>query len=137
MQWTAWIGLALGVVMVATPKPGPPPVILELGPVVPTPAPTPKSEQRKRLVTVITVQNSPKGDTVASFEVTDIADEGKDRTRTLASKTYSLAEENPDVKDLKEHIFRGIRELERDMLKYAEKAGPPKERAPLAPQTRP
>jgi hypothetical protein len=137
MQWTAWIGLAFGVVLVATPKPGPPPVILELGPVVPTPAPTPKSAQRKRLVTLVSIQNSPKGDTVASFEVTDFADEGKEHTRTLASKTYSLAEENPDVRDLKEQIFREIRGLERDMLKYAEKAGPPKERAPLVPQRRP
>ena len=137
MQLTAWIGLALGVVMVATPKPGPPPVILELGPVVPTPAPTPKSAQKKRLVTVITVQNSPKGETAATFEVTDIADEGKDRTRTLASKSYSLAEDNPDVSDLKQRIYLEIRDLERDMLKYAEKAGPPKERAPIAPQARP
>ncbi len=137
MQWTAWIGLALGVVMVATPKPGPPPVILDLGPVVPTPAPTPKFAQRKRLVTVITVQNSPKGDTAGTFEVTDFADEGKDRTRTLASKTYSLSEDNPDVSELKERIFREIRELERDMLKYAEKAGPPRERAPIEPGRRP
>ena len=137
MQWTAWIGLALGVVMVATPRPEPPPVILELGPVVPTPAPTPKSAQRKRLITVITVQNNPKGETVASFEATDVADEGKDRIHTMASKTYSLADDNPELYDLRDRIYQQIRDLERDLLKYAEKAGPPKERAPLAPQTRP
>ena len=137
MQWTAWIGLALGVVMAATPKPGPPPVILELGPVVPTPAPTPKSAQRKRLITVLTVQNSPKGETVASFEASDIADEGKDRTHTMASKTYSLADDNPELTELKQRIMQQIRDLERELLKYAEKAGPPKERAPLPPQSRP
>ena len=131
MQLTAWIGLALGVVMAATPKPGPPPVILELGPVVPSPAPTPKSEQRKRLITVITIQNSAKGETVASFEASDIADEGKDRTRTMASKTYSLADDNPELNELRERIMHQIRDLEREMLKFAEKAGPPKERAPL------
>ena len=137
MQWTAWIGLALGVVIAATPKPGPPPVILELGPIVPTPAPTAKSAQRKRLITVLTVQNSAKGETVASFEASDIADEGKDRTHTIASKTYSLADDNPDLNDLKQRIMIQIRDLERDLLKYAEKAGPPKERAPLPPQSRP
>jgi hypothetical protein len=137
MQWTAWIGLALGVVMVATPKVGPPPVILDIGPVVPTPAPTARSAQRKRLITVITVQNTAKGETVASFEATDVADEGKDRVRTLASKTYSLADDDPQLKELRERIMQQIRELEHNMLKFAEKAGPPKERAPLPPQSRP
>lgn len=137
MLWTAWIGLAVGTVMVATPKPGPPPVILNLGPVVPTPAPTAKAAERKRLITVITVQNTAKGDTVVSFDATDIADEGKDHTRTLASKTYSLAEDKPELKELRERLLVQIRELERELLKYAEKAGPPKERAPLAPQSRP
>ena len=137
MQWTAWIGLALGVVMVATPKPGPPPVILELGPVVPTPAPTPKHANRKRLITVITVRNNPNGETVTSFEATDVADEGEERIHTLASKTYSLTEEDPKLNDLKARIMQQIRDLEREMLKYAEKAGPPKEHAPVAPQARP
>jgi hypothetical protein len=138
MQWTAWIGLALGVVMASTPKPGPPPVILDLGPVVPTPAPTPKHAQRKRLITVITVQNKPEGESVISFEATDVADEGKDRVRTLASKTYSLAaDEKPELEEMRQRILKQIRDLEREMLKYADKAGPPKERAPLPPEGRP
>jgi hypothetical protein len=137
MRLTAWIGLALGVVMAALSKAEPPPVILELGPLVPTPAPTFSATQRKRLVTVITVRNNPQGETAATFEVTDFGDQGKDRVRTLASKTYSLADENPAVKELTERIFREIRELERNMLTYAEKAGPPRERAPIVPQTRP
>ena len=138
MQLTAWIGLAVGMVMVATPKAGPPPVILELGPVVPSPAPTPVAATRKRLITTITVQNTAKGDTVVSFEATDVADEGKDKIRTLASKNYSLAEDNPALKELRERILEQVRDLEREMLEFVEKAGPPKERAPLAPsQTRP
>lgn len=139
MQWTAWIGLALGVVMAATPKPGRPPVILEIGPVVPTPVPTAKHATRKRLITVITVRNNPNGESVISFEATDVADEGEERVRTLASKSYALAEadEKPELNELREHILEQIRDLEREMLKWAEKAGPPKERAPLPPQGRP
>jgi hypothetical protein len=132
MQLTAWIGLALGVVMVTATK-GPPPVILELGPVVPTPAPTATAAQRKRLITTITVQNSAEGETVVSFEATDVADEGHGKIRTLASKSYSLAEEKPGLKELRDQIMRQIRDLEREMLEFAERAGPPKERPPIGP----
>jgi len=131
MQWTAWIGLALGVVMATSAKVGPPPVILELGPVVPTPAATPKPAARKRLISVITVQNAPNGETVVSFEATDIADEGGDKQHTLASKNYSLADEKPELQESRGRILQQIRELEREMLRYVEKAGPPKERAPI------
>jgi hypothetical protein len=133
MQWTAWIGLAAGMAMVTASKIGPPPVILDLGPVVPTPVPTAKAGEKKRLITVITVQNSAEGESVVSFEATDVADEGKEKVRTLASKSYSLAEEKPELKDLRDRIVERVRALERDMLDYAEKAGPPKERAPLMP----
>ncbi|MGD0946066.1 MAG: hypothetical protein ABSA52_01445 [Candidatus Binatia bacterium] len=133
MQWTSWIGLALGVVMVSAPKLGPPPVMLDLGPVVPTPVPSPKSAEKKRLITTITVQNSPEGESIVSFEATDVADEGKDKFRTLASKNYSLAEEKPELKHLRERILQDLRGIEREMLDFAELAGPPKERAPLQP----
>jgi len=133
MQLTAWIGLAVGMVMATASKIGPPPVILDLGPVVPTPAPTPKLGEKKRLITTITVQNSVAGETVVSFEATDVADEGGGKTHTLASKNYSLAEQKPEVKELGDKIVQQIRTLERDMLDYAERAGPPKERAPLLP----
>jgi hypothetical protein len=133
MQWTGWIGLALGMVMVSTTKVGPPPVMLDLGPVKATPGPTPKSAEKKRLITTITVQNSPEGDSTVSFEATDVADEGKGKLRTLALKTYSLADEKPELTALRGRIMEQIRGLERDMLDYAERAGPPKERAPLGP----
>jgi hypothetical protein len=133
MQWTSWIGLALGVVMVSTAKIGPPPVMLDLGPVVPTPVPSPQPAEKKRLITTITVQNSPEGESIVSFEATDVAEEGPGEFRTLASKTYSLAEEKPKLKDLRTRIMRDLRGIEREMLDFAERAGPPKARAPLQP----
>lgn len=132
MQWTGWIGLALGMVMVSA-KVGPPPVILDLGPVQPTPAPTPKEAERKRLITTITVQNTAAGESVVSFEATDFADERKGKTRTIAAKSYSLAEEKPELNELRGRIMEHVRDLEREMLLYVEKAGPPKERAPISP----
>ena len=137
MQWTAWIGLALGMVMIASPKVGPPPVIIEQGPVVPTAVPTPKHATKKRLITVITVQNTAVGESVVSFEATDVADQGEGKVRTLASKSYSLANEDPKLRELTAKIMTGIRGVERDMLDYAERAGPPKERAPLEQGTQP
>jgi hypothetical protein len=131
MQWTGWIGLAAGLVAVVGSKLGPPPVILDLGPVSPTPAPTPKHAEKKRLITTITVQNSAAGESVISFEATDFADEGKDKTHVLASKSYSLAEEKPELKESRDRIVEQIRALEHDLLAYAEKAGPPKPRAPI------
>ena len=131
MQWTAWIGLAAGVVAIVGSKLGPPPVILDLGPVTPTPAPTPKHAEKKRLITTITVQNSPGGESVISFEATDFADEGKDKTHVIASKSYSFAEEKPELKEARDRIVEQIRALEHDLLAYAEKAGPPKPRAPI------
>jgi hypothetical protein len=133
MQWTSLIGLALGVVMVSASKVGPPPVMLDLGPVVPSPVPSPRPGERMRLITTITVQNSPDGESIVSFEATDVADEGEGKFRTLAAKNYSLAEEKAGLKDLRERIMRQLRGIEREMLDFAERAGPPKERAPLQP----
>jgi hypothetical protein len=135
MKWSGWIGLAAGVLLIGAAKVGPPPVVLELGPVVPTPAATPKPAQKKRLITTLTVQNSPDGETVVSFEATDFADEGKGKTRVLGAKTYSFSEEKPELNDARGKIMAQLRQVERELLRYAERAGPPKERAPLmAPQ---
>ncbi len=131
MSWITWIGMATGIVMVVGSKIGPPPVILDLGPVVPTPAATPKAAEKKRLITTITVQNSPGGESVVSFEATDVADEGGDKTHTIASKDYSFADQKPELKALSDKIMEQIRKVERDMLDYAERAGPPKARAPI------
>src|SRR5512140_3283336 len=131
MSWTTWIGMATGIVMVVGSKIGPPPVILDLGPVVPTPAATPKHAEKKRLITTITIQNSPGGESVVSFEATDVADEGEDKTHTIASKNYSFADQKADLKPLSDKIMEQVRKMERDMLEYAERAGPPKARAPI------
>jgi hypothetical protein len=132
MQSTGWIGLIIGLSML-TAKLEAPPVVLELGPVVPSPAPTPKPAERKRLVSVITVLNSADGESVISFEASDVADEGDGKFRPLASKNYSLVDEEPKARDLRGRILRQVRSLERDMLEYVEIVGPPKERAPLGP----
>jgi len=131
MSWTPWIALATGIVMVVGNKIGPPPVILDLGPVVPTPAATPKHAEKKRLITTVTIQNSPGGESVISFEATDVADEGEGKTHTIAAKSYSFADEKAELKPLSDKIMAQLRNVERDMLEYAERAGPPKARAPI------
>ena len=138
MHVTGWIGLTLGVVMIGAAKMGgPPPVVLELGPLQATPAPTPQRAEKKRLITTITVQNTIEGETVVSFEASDVADEGQGKTHPIATKRYSLAEEKPKLNEAREKILQQVRELEREMLKFAEIAGPPKERIPLQPGEQP
>ncbi len=138
MHVTGWIGLTLGVVMISAAKMGgPPPVVLDLGPLQATPAPTPQLGEKKRLITTITVQNTIEGETRVSFEASDIADEGHGKTHPIATKQYSLAEEKPKLKEAREKILQHVRELEREMLKFVDIAGPPKERAPLQPGQQP
>ena len=131
MSWITWIGAATGIVMVVGSKIGPPPVILDMGPVVPTPAATPKAAEKKRLITTITIQNSPGGESVVSFEATDVADEGEGKTHTIASKSYAFVDQKAELKPLSDKIMEQVRKVERDMLEYAERAGPPKARAPI------
>jgi hypothetical protein len=111
----------------------PPPVILDLGPLKPTPAPTAKRADKKRLITTVTVKNSPDGDTVVQFEATDVADEGENKFRMLASKNYAIAEaeENVGLRPNSDRILRLVRELEREMLNFVETSGPPIERPPI------
>lgn len=111
----------------------PPPVVLELGPVVPSPAPTPRPADRKRIISVLTVQNSPTGESVITFEASDFTETPGGITRPLASRKYSLLDDDPKGRELRAKILRDIRALERDLLEYVEIAGPPKERAPLGP----
>ncbi len=133
MMWTTWVAAAAALIAVAGSKIEPPPVILDLGQLRPTPAPTPEGLRKQRLITVITVRNSAEGESVVTFEASDVATGGKERVRTLASKSYALGsdDEKPAVKPLGAKIVRQIRELERDMLEYAEQTGPPKQTAPV------
>ena len=57
----------------------PGPVIQELGPVVPTPQPSPKAEHHIRLITSLTLGNKPDGDSVIAFEATDFGVSGSRR----------------------------------------------------------
>jgi len=123
--------LMAGVAMAKQPGP----VIQELGPVVPTPQPSPKAEQHIRMVTSFTLGNKPTGESVISFEATDFGVSGaivdETRYRTIATEQYSLAEPKPQVKELRDQIMLKIRDLERDMLKFVDLTGPPRVRDPI------
>jgi hypothetical protein len=113
----------------------PGPVIEQLGPVVPTPAPSPKAEEHIRLITSFTLGNKPNGESVISFEATDfgvmghIVDESK--YRTIATEQYSLVEPKPNARALRDQIMIKIRDLERDLLKFVQVVGPPRTRDTL------
>jgi len=111
------------------------PVIQQLGPVVPTPQPSPKLEQHIRLISSFTLGNKPTGESVIAFEATDfgVAGDKKDDTRfrTIASEQYTLVEPKPQVKALRDDIMRKLRELESDLLRYVELTGGPRSRDPI------
>jgi hypothetical protein len=130
------IGLALGIALVAVvalAKP-PGPRILHLGPVVPTPAPSPKSEEKVRLISSFTMQNKPDGESIITFEATDFALSPIGDHRVLANALYTLLEPKPNAKAKADEIFRLIRELEDELLEFVELTGPPKVRQPLTEQ---
>ena len=109
----------------------PGPVIQELGPVLPTPQPSPKSERHVRLISSLTLGNQPDGDTVIAFEATDfgISGSGEDtKYRTIATEQYTLIEPKPEARALRDDIMRKLRELERDMLRFVDITGPPRVR---------
>ncbi len=108
------------------------PVIERLGDVEPTPAPSPKVEERIRIIESITLQNTPDGKTVFTFQAADYAETESGTHRTLAIEQYSLIEPKPAARELRDEIVRKVRDLERDLLRFVEIAGPP--RAPEAIQ---
>lgn len=135
----AWVGPAAVVVafcagVAIAKQPGP--VIEDLGPVVPTPAPSPKPERHIRLITSFTLGNKPTGESVITFEATDFGVSGdvtdESKYRTIASEQYSLVEPKANARAMRDQILRKIRDLERDMLEFVELAGPPRARDPLS-----
>lgn len=132
-------GTLLAAVAVAVAK-QPPPVIRNLGPYAPTPAPSPGSADKIRLVASFTLRNSPDGPSVTSFEVTDMSrSTAKDKETThriIATEIYSLTQGKKDLEPLREDIMRKIRDLEVDLLEFAQRVGPPKERSKLTDQPR-
>ena len=111
------------------------PVIQQLGPVVPTPQPSPRAEQHIRLISSFTLGNKPTGESVIAFEATDfgVAGDRKDesRYRTIASEQYTLVDPKPQAKALRDDIMRKLRELESDLLRFVELTGPPRARDPI------
>lgn len=112
-----------------------PPVIEELGQVEPTPGPTPEAEEKIRIIESLTMQNSPEGDSIITFQAADYGKKENGSHRTIAIEQYSLIEPKSEAKALRDEIVRKIRDLERDLLKYVEIAGPP--RAPETLQDNP
>jgi hypothetical protein len=109
-----------------------PPVVLDLGPVVPTPAPSPKVEDKVRMITSFTMQNKPDGESIISFEATDFGRAKNDQHRMIATEIYTLVEpKKKKAKPLADDIVKKIRELERELLEYVEVVGPPRERVPI------
>lgn len=109
----------------------PGPVIQELGPVVPTPQPSPKAERHIRLISSLTMGNKPDGESVIAFEATDfgVSGTGDDtKYRTIATEQYTLVEPKPEARELRDDILRKLRELETEMLKFVEVTGPPRVR---------
>jgi hypothetical protein len=138
---TMFLGLTVGFLAGVALAKQPGPVIQNLGPVVPSPAPSPKREEHIRLISSFTLGNKPDGESVISFEAGDygISGSGEDtKYRTIASEQYSLVEPKPAARELRDEIMVKIRDLEASLLRYVEVTGPPRMREPLtAPGARP
>jgi len=114
-----------------------PPVMHDLGEVVPTPMPSPETSKRIRLITSFAVQNKPDGDSIISFEATDYARSKKDTFRILANETYSMVQTKPQHRELRDRIMSKLRDLESDLLEYVEVVGPPRDREAITNQAAP
>ncbi len=101
-------------------------VIERLGKVVPTPEPSPFPEEKIRLISSMTVQNKPNGDSTFTFEAADYGERENGQFRILAIEQYSLIEPKPEARQLRDEMVRKLRELEKDMLSYVEIMGPPR-----------
>ena len=132
---TITIGLLIGLTLVGRVAVAErlPPVIQHLGPLMPTPVPSPKAEEKIRLISSLTVQNEPDGDSVISFEATDYGAAGDDY-RIIASELYTLIEPKPAARALRDQIMRKLRDLESDLLEFVEITGPPRARDPVTSQ---
>ncbi len=101
-------------------------VMERLGPVVATPEPSPEPEERVRLISSLTIQNKPTGESIITFEAADFGEKKNDQYRVIAIEQYSLIEPKAEVRQLRDDIVTKIRDLERDLLEYVEIVGPPR-----------
>jgi hypothetical protein len=102
-------------------------VIERLGQVVATPEPSPEPEERIRLISSLTIQNKPTGESIITFEAADFGEKKNDQYRIIAIEQYSLIEPKRDARQMRDDIVAKIRDLERDLLEYVEIVGPPRE----------
>lgn len=109
----------------------PPPVLQDLGQVNPTPVPTEKAYLKRRLITSVTVQNSPQGETIVTFEASDVGRLPDGKYKPIASQRYSLTEVAQKNRKLKEDILLDLRKLEQAILKYVDAVGGPQDRSKL------
>ena len=114
-----------------------PPAVRTFGAVTATPVPSPERQEKIRLITSITVQNRPDGESTIAFEATDFAKSEKKEHRVLATEVYSLVEPKPALQPLADKIMHDIRALEEEMLEFVEQAGPPRERQTILEQGAP
>ncbi len=101
-------------------------VIERLGKVKPTPLPSPVPEDKIRLISSLTLQNKPSGETLVSFEAADFGEKKNGTFRIIAIEQYSLIEPQADALQLRDEIVRKLRALEKDLLAYVEIVGPPR-----------
>lgn len=109
----------------------PPPILQELGPVRPTPVPTEKAFDKKRLITSLTVQNSPEGETIITFEASDVGRLPDGKFKPIASQRYSLTEVKPQNVRLRTEILVDLRRLEEAILRYVDAVGGPRDRSQM------
>jgi len=106
-----------------------PPVLQDLGNVRPTPVPTEKSYDKKRLITSLTVQNSPEGETIITFEASDVGRLPDGKFKQIASQRYSLTEVKPKNQQLRSEVIVELRRLEEAILRYVDAVGGPRDRS--------
>ena len=97
----------------------------------PTPVPTEKGFQKKRVITSLTGPKSPEGETIITFEASDVGRFADGKYKPIASQRYSLTEVANKNKNLKEQAIIDLRKLEEAILKYVDAVGGPKERSQL------
>ena len=117
-------GLALGWVVAEA---GQPPVMRDLGQVNPTPVPTEKTYRKMRLISSLTVQNSPEGETVITFEASDVGKTKDGKFKNIAAERYSLGEVKQKYLGQREEIIRNLRVLEDSLIRYVDSVGGPHE----------
>lgn len=127
----ASVSFLLALVLSVAEAEPPPPVLLDLGRVKPTPVATAKAYDKMRLITSLTVQNSPEGDTIITFEASDVGRQPDGKFKPIASERYTLTEVRPEHQRLKDDVVTELRQLEEVILRFVEAKGGPRDRSQI------